>query len=82
MNSKMKSYVQNENHLSDDFDCNIGTRQGCQLNPLVFLKYVNELMHLVEENNCQGIYEDEHNQLGECGRDRTYVTYYVKCIKF
>ena len=23
--------------------------------------YVNELIHLVEENNCQGIYVDEHN---------------------
>ena len=43
---------------------------------------MNELIHLVEENNCQGIYGNEHNQLGECGRDRIYVTYYVKCIKF
>ena len=37
---------------------------------------------MVEENNCHCIYVDEHNQLGECGRDRIYVTYYVKCIKF
>ena len=37
---------------------------------------------MVEENNCQGIYADEHNRLGECGRDRIYVIYYVTCIKF
>ena len=35
MYSKMKSCVQNENYLSDDFYCNIGRRQGCQLSPLV-----------------------------------------------
>ena len=57
----MKSCVQAENDLSDGFDCNIGTRQGCQLNPLLFVLYVNELIYLVEENNCQGIYVDEHN---------------------
>ena len=28
--------VQNENYLSDDFYCNIATRQGFQLSPLVF----------------------------------------------
>ena len=61
MYSKMKSCVQTENYLNDDFDCNIGTRQGCQLSPLLFVLYVNELIHLVEENNCQGIYVDEHN---------------------
>ena len=32
-----------------------------QLSPLLFVLYVNELIHLVEENNCQGIYVDEHN---------------------
>ena len=58
MYSKMKSGVQTENYLSDDFDCNIGTRQGCQLSPLLFVLYVNELINLVEENNCQGIYVD------------------------
>ena len=37
---------------------------------------------MVEEKNCQGIYVHEHNRLGECGRYRIDVTYYVKCIKF
>ena len=61
MYSKMKSCVQTEKYLSDDFDCNIGTRQGCQLSPPLFVLHVYELTHLVEENNYQDIYVDEHN---------------------
>ena len=48
MYSKMTSCVKTENYLSDDFDCNIGTRQGCQLSPLLFVLYVNELIHFTD----------------------------------
>ena len=61
MYSKLKSCVLIDGSLSDDFSCSIGTRQGCMISPFLFIFYLNELIKLVDENDCQGIYLDEHN---------------------
>ena len=61
MYSKLKSCILNDGELSENFVCNIGTRQGCMLSPFLFIFYINELVQHVGENNCQGIYLNEHN---------------------
>ena len=40
-------------------DCSIGTLVGCMLSPFLFLFYLYELIHLTEENACQGVYVNE-----------------------
>ena len=40
-------------------DCSIGTLPGCMLNPFLCLFYLYELIHLTEENACQGVYVNE-----------------------
>jgi len=62
MYSKLKSCVAiNDGYLCDDFSCSIGTRQGCMISPFLFIFYLNELIYLAEEDNCQGIYINEHH---------------------
>ena len=61
MYSKLKSCVQVGNHISEYFDCTIGTRQGCMVSPLFFILYLNELTQMIEENNCPGVYVNEHH---------------------
>ena len=62
MYSKLRSCVLvNDGYLCDDFSCSIGTRQGCMISPFLFIFYLNELLHLAEEQNCQGIYVNEHH---------------------
>jgi hypothetical protein len=57
----LKSCVVIDGKLSEDFICNIGTRQGCMMSPFLFIFYLNELIQHVDDNNCQGIYLNEHN---------------------
>ncbi len=60
MYTKLKSCVQTEDgHLSAEFACNVGTRQGCMLSPFLFIFYLNELIQHVDDKNCQGIYLNE-----------------------
>ena len=59
MYSKLRSCVEIDGYLSEEFNCSIGTRQGCMLSPFLFIFYLNELIHLTEENNCQGVYVNE-----------------------
>ena len=40
-------------------DCSIGTLPGCMLNPFLFLFHLYELIHLTEQNACQGVYVNE-----------------------
>ena len=61
MYSKLKSSVSVNGELSEDFHCTVGTRQGCILSPFLFILYLNELIDLIKEHNCQGIYLDEFN---------------------
>ena len=38
-----------------DFDCNIGTRQGCKLSPILFSLYINELVEQLRNEGAAGI---------------------------
>ena len=50
MCSKLSACVQvNNSGLSEEFACSIGTRQGCMINPFLFIFYLNELIHLMED---------------------------------
>ena len=59
MYSQLRSCVEIDGCLSEEFNCSIGTRQGCMLSLFLFIFYLNELVHLTEENNCQGVYVNE-----------------------
>ena len=60
MYSKLKSCVQIDKfHLSDMFDCKVGTRQGCMLSPFLFIFYLNEFIKVCKEESCPGIYVNE-----------------------
>ena len=62
MYSKLKACVQvNNGGLSEEFTCSIGTRQGCMISPFLFIFYLNELIHLIEDNDCQGVYVNEYH---------------------
>ena len=62
MYSKLKACVQvNNGGLSEEFTCSIGTRQGCMISPFLFIFYLNELIHLMEDNDCQGVYVNEYH---------------------
>ena len=50
MYSKLKACVQvDERLLSNMFDCNVGTRQGCIASPFLFIFYLNELIRFCKE---------------------------------
>jgi hypothetical protein len=59
MYSKLKSCVNIDGFLTEDFSCSVGTRQGCMLSPFLFIFYLNELLHIADVNNCQGVYLNE-----------------------
>ncbi len=56
MYDKLRSCVEFDGFLSEDFMCSVGTRQGCTLSPFLFILYLNELINLTEENNSEGIF--------------------------
>ena len=72
MYCKLQSCVQLENFaqinnnqfqinvcLSEYFNCTIGTRQGCMVNPFIFIFYLNELIRMSQEHDCKGIYVND-----------------------
>ena len=59
MYSQLSSCVRNQNSISDFFPCNLGTRQGCMLSPLLFIMFIGEFSELLEKTECKGIYVDE-----------------------
>ena len=40
---------------TDNFKCNIGTRQGCKLSPILFNLFINELIEALKLSGIQGI---------------------------
>ena len=61
MYSKFVSCVRQDNHLSNQFECKTGTRQGCVISPVLFVFYLNELIVMTKEYNCQGVYVNEQH---------------------
>jgi len=61
MYSKLNSCVSVNGSLSEDFACNIGTRQGCMLSPFLFIFYLNELIQHIDDYNCDGVYLNDQN---------------------
>ena len=57
MYGKLKACVKvNNGGFSEEFTYSIGTRQGCMISLFLFIFYLNELIHLIEDNDCQGVY--------------------------
>lgn len=59
MYNQLKSCVRSNDGLSDFFDCSIGTKQGCMASPILFVIFLNELIKMIEDERCQGIYINE-----------------------
>ena len=44
---------------TDYFKCTIGTRQGCILSPFLFAFYIGELVDMMKDKACKGVYINE-----------------------
>ena len=61
MYANLKSCVRTHSGLTEYFQCTVGTRQGCMLSPFLFALYISELVDMIKNEGCQGIYVDEQN---------------------
>ena len=52
MYKKLKSCVRANQSFTEFFDCNVGTRQGCKLSPILFSLFINDIVQELR-NNCQ-----------------------------
>ena len=60
MYSKLKSCTLFDDcNVSDSFDCEVGTRQGCMISPFLFIFYLNEFIKDCKDDECKGVYVDE-----------------------
>ena len=59
MYTGLKSCVRTPEGLTDYFDCARGTRQGCMLNPMLFVLYISELIDMLIEEGCIGVYKED-----------------------
>ena len=50
------SYVQSSAHFTEFFPCNVGTRQGCILSPVLFSLFINKLIVDIKANCSNGIF--------------------------
>ena len=56
MYSSLQSCVRTPQGLTDFFECSRGTRQGCMLSPFLFSLYVGEIVTMLEEADCKGVF--------------------------
>ena len=52
-------------NISNMFSCLNGLREGDILSPILFSLYVNDLKSYLEENNCEGVTVEHHNDNDE-----------------
>ena len=57
----LHSCVQNNTRYTGFFTCNVGTRQGCILSPMLFSLFIDELITDIKAkcSNCIFITQDE-----------------------
>ena len=55
----LKSSVRIGNTVTEYFECQVCVRQGCMLSPLLFSIYLNELIVMLKNSGCSGIYVNE-----------------------
>ena len=55
MYSKIKACVRRGNYLSENFSCNRGTRQGCNLSPGLFNGYTNDLYEIFNSTDSNPV---------------------------
>ncbi len=55
MYNNLSACVRTSCGLSQYFHCNIGTRQGCVLSPLMFIIFINNLCTLLETEGGHGV---------------------------
>ena len=59
MYDNLKTCIRTPEGLTEFFECVMGTRQGCMLSPFLFSLYIGELIELLYNSGCTGIYIDE-----------------------
>ncbi len=59
MYASLESCVRTPGGITDSFKCSVGTRQGCMLSPCLFSLYVGELVTMLDEADCMGVYLNE-----------------------
>ena len=59
MYAVLKSCVKTSEGLTSFFNCHVGTRQGCMLSPFLFVLYIGELLQLLRQAGCLGIFIEE-----------------------
>ena len=59
MYDNLKTCILTPEGLTEFFECVMGTRQGCMSSPFLFALYIGELIELLYNSGCTGIYIDE-----------------------
>ena len=58
--SKVKSCLKTTCGLTELIECKIGTaRQGCMISPFVFILYIDELVDMLRNRGCPGVFINE-----------------------